>query len=270
MKAVLTIAGHDCSNGAGITKDLEVFASLGLHGLSVPTCSVIQGPKGATGLAPVSDDLFDRMLRRVLEDFPLSGVKIGILPEAYHVNRLLDLLAPLKTVVILDPVRSAKNGLTLMTDGARRVIEEDLLPLLTCITPNLDEASLLTDREIGDLQGMEWAARELVRKGAKTAVVKGGHLAGRPVDLLFDGSRVVTYEKERIDRNVHGTGCLFSSILLSFLVLGYEIAEAFEETEKAVGELLAESEQPVAGGYFYASPVRLAIRKGKDGGHRIQ
>jgi hydroxymethylpyrimidine/phosphomethylpyrimidine kinase len=80
----------------------------------------------------------------------------------------------LKTVVILDPVRSAKNGLTLMTDGARRVIEEDLLPLLTCITPNLDEASLLTDREIGDLQGMEWAARELVRKGAKTAVVKGG------------------------------------------------------------------------------------------------
>lgn len=263
MKAVLTIAGHDLSNGAGITKDLEVFASLGLHGLSVPTCAVIQGPRGATGLVPVSDDLFDQMLRKVREDFSLSGIKIGVIPEAYHVRCLLGFLASLKAIVVLDPVGSTKNGVRVMTDEARRIIEEDLLRHLTCITPNIDEASQLTGRRINDLAGMEWAARELVGRGAKNAVIKGGHLPGRPVDLLFDGSRVTTYEKKRIDKNVHGTGCLFSSTLLSFLAMEYPMAEAFRETERAVERLLQESEQPLEDGYFYASPVRSAIRHGE-------
>jgi hydroxymethylpyrimidine kinase/phosphomethylpyrimidine kinase len=263
VKAVLTIAGHDPSNGAGITKDLEVFASFGLHGLSVPTCFVIQGPRGASDVTEVADELFSLMLTKIREDFSIAAVKIGVLLKAYQVRCLADFLSSLKAAaVVLDPVRTAKNGLGLMTDEAQRDISEILLPHVTCITPNLDEASKFVGREISDPAGMEWAARELVRRGAKYAIIKGGHLAGEPADLLFDGKEVTISEKKRVARNVHGTGCLFSSTLLSFLTLDYPIVEAFRATGLVIERLLKESTQPLDDGYYYVSPVTSAMRGG--------
>jgi hydroxymethylpyrimidine kinase/phosphomethylpyrimidine kinase len=259
VKTVLTIAGHDLSNGAGITKDLEVFAALGLRGLSVPTCFVVQGPKGASAVGPIPENLFSQMLARAGEDFAIRGVKIGVLPRADHAQLLLPFLSSLEDAfVVLDPVGTAKNGLRLTTNEAQQVIKERLLPRLTCVTPNLGEASQLVGREITDLAGMEGAARELVKMGAAAVVVKGGHLTGEPTDLLFDGNRVTAWEKKRVDRNVHGTGCLFSSALLSFLVLDYPIVEAFRQTERGIEKMLQESEQPLDDGYFYASPADLA------------
>jgi hydroxymethylpyrimidine kinase / phosphomethylpyrimidine kinase / thiamine-phosphate diphosphorylase len=264
MKAVLTIAGYDASNGAGVTKDLEVFSSLGFHGLSVPTCFVVQGPAGATAMTPVAADLFSETLREVGKDFDIIGIKVGILPEARHVEALIDFLASHQgALVVLDPVRTAKNGLRLTTDEALTVVRDRLLPYLTSITPNLDEAAALFGRKIDDLNGMEWAARELVRKGAKSALVKGGHLAGEPIDLLFDGGRVSTHRKSRSDKEVHGTGCLFSSTLLSFLAMGYPLDEAFSATETAMERLLEESARPAETGYFYAFPAASAARDGE-------
>jgi len=264
VKFVLTIAGHDPSNGAGITKDLEVFASFGLHGLSIPTCLVVQGPKGVSGATAISDDVFVQMLNRVGQDFALAGVKIGVLPEAYHADRIVEFLPSLKDAfIVLDPIGSAKNGVRLTSDEAQSVVKEKLLRHLTCITPNLDETSELAGSEVHDIAGMEWAALGLAGKGAKSVVIKGGHLAGEPTDLLFDGSQLMRYEKKRIDRNVHGTGCLFSSTLLSFLVLDYPIREAFCATEHVMERLLEESVQPLGGGYFYASIASLALRGGE-------
>jgi hydroxymethylpyrimidine kinase/phosphomethylpyrimidine kinase len=279
VKVVLTIAGHDLSNGAGITKDLEVFASFGFHGLSVPTCFVVQGPRGASAVSAVSSALFAQMLGRAGTDFAADGIKIGVLPGIDHVDSLLDFLTVRpQPAVVLDPVMAAKNGLTLMSDETLRIVRERLLPRLSCITPNLDEASRLLNKDINDLSGMEWAARALVDRGAMSAIVKGGHLAGNPVDLFFDGDRVTTHEKRRIARNVHGTGCLFSSALLSFLVLGYPIAEAFLRTEHTMELLFRESIQPLDKGYFYAHPVALVARGGgnwwdeeaNDRGHSTQ
>jgi hydroxymethylpyrimidine kinase / phosphomethylpyrimidine kinase / thiamine-phosphate diphosphorylase len=264
MKTVLTIAGYDASNGAGVTKDLEVFSSLGFHGLSVPTCLVVQGPAGAATMTPVAVDPFSGMLREVGKDFDITGIKVGILPEARHVEVLTDFLAFHKgAFVVLDPVRAAKNGLRLTTDEAMTAVMERLLPHLTTITPNLDEAAALLGREIDDLNGMEWAARELVRKGAKSALIKGGHLAGEPVDLLFDGERVSTHRKNRTDKEVHGTGCLFSSTLVSFLAMSYPLGEAFSATETAMERLLEESAQPAETGYFYTFPAVSVARDGE-------
>jgi hydroxymethylpyrimidine kinase/phosphomethylpyrimidine kinase len=255
MKTVLTVAGFDASNGAGVTKDLEVFSYLGLFGFSVPTCFVVQGPKGANRVAPVSPDLFSEMLERAGADAGLSGVKVGVLPDSRHVDSLIEFLGLHgNPPVVADPVRAAKNGLQLVADEAAKAFEARLLSHLACLTPNLDEAGILLGRKIDDPAGMEWAARELFRMGPKSVVIKGGHLPGAPIDLLFDGEHVFTHEKGRIDREVHGTGCLFSSCLLSYMVMGYPIQEAFRATEEEIEKLLAQSVQTGGGGYFYAYP----------------
>ncbi len=260
MKTVITIAGHDLSHGAGITKDLEVFSSLGLHGISVPTSFVIQGPKGATTIEPIEPKLFEEMLRRGGADFHIEGVKIGVAADRAHVEKIVDFLRTRGNIpVVLDPVVSAKNGLKLITDGGLELLKTQLLPLASCITPNLDEAGVLFGTAAHDADTMERSARTACAMGAKGVVIKGGHLEGTPIDLLFDGEIVTTFERKRVEKTVHGTGCLFSSYLLSFLVLGYPLKEAFLETEGIMGRLLAESCQPADDGYFYAFPGLLGI-----------
>jgi hydroxymethylpyrimidine kinase / phosphomethylpyrimidine kinase / thiamine-phosphate diphosphorylase len=150
-----------------------------------------------------------------------------------------------------------------MTDEALSALRERLLPLLTCITPNLDEAGALLGRRPDDLTGMEWAARELRQKGTKNVLIKGGHLPGKPVDLLFDGEEISTHRRKRIDREVHGTGCLFSSAITSFLVMNYPMKEAFFAAEQAMDGFLKESSQPMEGGYFYAFPALSSAGDGE-------
>jgi hydroxymethylpyrimidine/phosphomethylpyrimidine kinase len=262
MKTVLTIGGHDLSNGAGITKDLEVFAVQGCHGISVPTSLVVQGPGGARSIAPVPERLFAEMLRRAAEDFNLSGIKIGALADAGHVEIVAEFLAAEKGVpVVLDPVAATKNGLKLVTDDGFKAVVGRLFPLITCVTPNTDEARLLLGTEIDGVSAMERAARSITGMGPHSVVLKGGHLPGEPVDLLFDGTDAVIYGKRRIERTVHGTGCMFSSTLLALLARGYPVKEAFLETERIMERLITGSAQPGSGGYFYAFP---GVDAGRD------
>jgi hydroxymethylpyrimidine/phosphomethylpyrimidine kinase len=255
MKYVLTIAGHDLSNGAGITKDLEVFSALGLHGLSVPTSFVVQGPTGVERIVPVPINVFSRMLEKAGETFSLSGIKVGVLADAPHVERVARFLAGFNGVpVVLDPVVAAKNNVRLITDEGLKALVELLLPLGLSLTPNLDEAKILAGTGIECLDEMEAAARAISKKGPRHVVLKGGHLGFDPVDLLFDGTHTTTYKRRRIDRVVHGTGCIFSSGLLACMASGYPVKEAFLETERLIDRLLAESYQPEEGGYYYAFP----------------
>jgi hydroxymethylpyrimidine/phosphomethylpyrimidine kinase len=259
MKYVLTIAGHDLSHGAGITKDLEVFASLGLHGLSVPTAYVVQGPKGASRVEPVPIGVFSDMMAKAKDAFPLSGVKVGVLPDAPHVEKVADFLASLGDIpFVLDPVIAAKNGVRLMTDEGLAALAGLLLPLGPSLTPNIDEAQALVGGRIEDIAAMEKAARALYAKGAKHAVLKGGHIAGEPVDLLFDGIEATTYGRKRVDKTVHGTGCLFSAALLGHMALDYPVKEAFLETERLLDRLFYESYRPAEGAYYYADPGCVA------------
>lgn len=260
MKTVITIAGHDLSHGAGITKDLEVFSSLGLHGLSVPTSLVVQGPKGVTAINPIDPALFGNMLRRARTDFRIDGVKIGVVADRPHVEKIVDFVNGCGNIpVALDPVISAKNGLRLITDEGLKSLRTRLVPVVSCITPNLDEAGTLLGARVHDTGTMELSARAICAMGPKGVVIKGGHLKGDATDLLFDGENITAFQRKRIGKTVHGTGCLFSSYLLSFLVLGYPLREAFLKTEGIMGRLLAESCQPADDGYFYAFPGLLGI-----------
>jgi len=256
MKNILTIAGYDPSSGAGVTRDLDTFFSLGCHGLSVPTCFVVQGPRGVRYIHPVPLDQFASMLRVVEEEVSVDGVKIGVLWDAPYTEMISSFLKKFKgKPVVVDPIYAAKNGRKLITEEGLKCLLKKIFPLTTLLTPNLEEASLLTGKKIKTLDDAKSCAKELVRLGPRAVVVKGGHLEGKPVDVFFDGKVMFLREKPRINRQIHGTGCLFSSLLAAFLTNGYPLKEAFLAAEKEMeGALERNYSISGGGGYFYSSP----------------
>jgi hydroxymethylpyrimidine kinase / phosphomethylpyrimidine kinase / thiamine-phosphate diphosphorylase len=264
MKHVLTIAGHDLSSGAGITKDLEIFLALGLHPVSIPTSFVVQGPGGVSDLFPTPSKPFDEMLKTTRDAMELDGIKVGVLGETIRVKAVSSFLKGCREKpIVVDPVIASKNGVKLLSDEGLRAMIKHIFPVSYLITPNIYEASTILKKPIRNAVEMEGAALLLSQLGPKNVLLKGGHLPGDPVDLLFDGRGVFTHKKPRIDRNVHGTGCALSSLILSFIVLGYPLREAFLEAEREMEEILKESYQLNEKGYWYASLTRI-VQKGNE------
>jgi len=254
MKNVLTIAGFDPSSGAGITRDLDTFFSLGLHGIAAPTSTVVQGPQGVSDIYPTPLDTFHAMLASIREDMRVDGVKIGVAWDERYVEALSDFLPEYpETPVVVDPVLAAKNGISLLNNNGLKSLIKTVFPKTTVITPNLDEASRITGEKIKTFKDMEGCARALAATGPQAVVIKGGHLKGKPTDLLFDGSDCITWQRKRVDRVIHGTGCILSSLIVSFLVHGYSIKESFLASEGLMDDLVKEGYQISKDGYFYTS-----------------
>jgi hydroxymethylpyrimidine/phosphomethylpyrimidine kinase len=259
---LLTIAGHDVTNGAGITKDLEVFSFFGFFGLSAPTAFVIQGPFGARSIYPIAPEILSNMLEEAEKAFTVKGIKIGVIPDIPQISVIMSFLERHKDAfVVLDPVFAAKNGLPLITESATQVLKEGMFPYTDCITPNLDETELLLSHKISTVEHMKQAAIDLSKMGPKAVIVKGGHLQGDPVDVLFDGLDISVFEKKRVHKTVHGTGCLFSSAVLSFCVLGNSVKEALGAAEGQIEAFIKESFQPHSEGYFYVSPGISGLKR---------
>jgi hydroxymethylpyrimidine kinase/phosphomethylpyrimidine kinase len=254
MRTVLTIAGFDPSSGAGITRDLDTFFSLGMHGISVPTCFVIQGPGGVESVHPVPVDQFRDMLRVAARGVSPAGMKTGVLFGNAYMEILAEFLRQHEAIpLVIDPVMASKNEMVLLPGEGPQSLKDTLFPLATVVTPNIDEASRLSGMEIRDLDTMKKAAEAIRAQGPRAVVVKGGHLRGEPLDLLCDGRDFRTWQRKRVDRVIHGTGCLFSSFLLAFLAKGYPLAEAFIEAEQRMDEALQGSYRIDQDGYFYAA-----------------
>lgn len=254
MKNVLTIAGFDPSSGAGITKDLDIFFSLGLHGIAAPTGTVVQSPQGVRTIYPTPTEAFISMITSIRKDMEVHGVKIGVMVDERYVEILSDYLPEYPEIpVVVDPVLSAKNGVSLLNDKGLKKLVKSVFPKATVITPNLEEASRITGEKVKTLKDMEGCARALAAAGPQAVIIKGGHLKGQPTDLLFDGSDCITWQRKRVDRIIHGTGCVFSSLLVSFLVHGYSIRESFLASESCMDELIKEGYRISKDGYFYIS-----------------
>jgi hydroxymethylpyrimidine/phosphomethylpyrimidine kinase len=264
MKHVLTIAGHDLSSGAGIAKDLEIFLALGLHPVSVPTSFVIQGPLGVSDLCSTPANPFNKMLKIARDGIRLDGIKVGVLGGTAQVKMVSDFLKGYREgPIVVDPLIASKNGFRLISREGLRVMIKHIFPLSHLITPNIDEASTILKKPVRSVGEMERAAMLLSQLGPRNVLLKGGHLNGDPVDLLFDGKQIVTHKKARIDRNVHGTGCTLSSLMLSFVVLGYPLKEAFLEAEHVMEDILKESYRLNEKGYWYASLTQI-LQKGNE------
>jgi hydroxymethylpyrimidine kinase/phosphomethylpyrimidine kinase len=253
MRNILTIAGYDPSSGAGIVRDMDTFFSLGIHGLSIPTCTVVQGPKGVTGIYRTPIKEFKAMVAIMGKDLPLHGVKVGVACDAPYVREIAALLKKKEIPLVIDPVTAAKNGTELITKAGFMALVKSLFPLATVVTPNIAEASHICGVKIKTIDDMKEAARSIIKTGPKAVIVKGGHLKGDPIDIFYDGTEFIQRKKKRIKREVHGTGCSFSSLIVSFLVLGYCLKDAFFASEDAMEEILKTSYRIDKKGYFYMS-----------------
>jgi hydroxymethylpyrimidine/phosphomethylpyrimidine kinase len=232
MKIALTIAGSDSGGGAGIQADLKTFQQFGVFGTSVIVAITAQNTREVRAVETVPDAMVSAQITALAEDLPPAALKTGMLAEAGLVRLVARAIrenawGPL----VVDPVMVSTSGARLLSTEAEEVVREDLLPLAALVTPNLDEAAILTGRVVHDVPTMERAGTTLLRFGAGAALVKGGHLSGQTVtDVLVTPSGIRHFSRPRIETgSVHGTGCTLSAAITAGLALERTLEQAVED-----------------------------------------
>jgi hydroxymethylpyrimidine/phosphomethylpyrimidine kinase len=243
MKRILTIAGSDSGGGAGIQADLKAVTVLGGYGLSVITALTAQNTLGVNGVWPVPVEFIALQMDTVLSDIGADAVKTGMLATAEVVHTVAEGLKRHHVPnLVVDPVMVAASGASLLRQEAVDTLKKELLPLADLVTPNLYEAAILSGLAVTNLEQMEAAAKSIHSLGAKLVLVKGGHLAGRAVDLLYDGRTTEAFEVARIrTENTHGTGCTLSAALAFFLANGHTPAQAVALAKDFITEAIRAS-----------------------------
>jgi hydroxymethylpyrimidine/phosphomethylpyrimidine kinase len=233
---VLSIAGSDSSGGAGIQADARTFAAFGIHGATAVTAVTAQGADGVRAWEPVSVALVREQIRAALDDLAPAAVKTGMLATAAVVRVVAEELAGVAVPVVCDPVLVSSSGRPLLEHDARETLVEELLPVVTLLTPNADEAEALTGRPVRTVEDAEAAATALLARGPRAVLVKGGHLAAGPgPDVLVDASGPRRFEGPRVETpHTHGTGCVLSAALAAGLALGDPLEEAVRRAKRFV------------------------------------
>jgi hydroxymethylpyrimidine/phosphomethylpyrimidine kinase len=250
----LTIAGVDPSGGAGVLADVKTFSALGAYGTAVIAALTAQNTRSVTGIHGVPPDFVRLQLDTLFDDVQIDAVKIGMLGTAPITRAVADgLAAPIASGtprhVVVDPVMIAKSGDRLLSPDASALLVEAILPLATVLTPNLPEAGALLRRSAPEsLAEMRRAAEDLRRllgdAGSRWVLVKGGHLAGAPIDVLHDGDRMLELPSPRIEtRHTHGTGCTLSAAIAALLPQRAETVAAIEEAKRYVTQAIAHADE---------------------------
>ncbi len=242
MNVALTIAASDSSAGAGIQADLAVFRELGVYGTCAVTAVTAQGSGEVKKVCDVPPRIVAAQIDAVTRGFDVSACKIGMLHKPQIVQTVLERIRRREIPnVVLDPVMKAKRGEVLLTGPGIKRLKRYLLPLVTLVTPNRDEAGVLVGFDVVDEKTAREAAQALVEMGAKAALVKGGHAEGEPVDTLFDGEKLHEFSGKRVDKQMHGTGCVLSAAIAARLALGDELIEAIRSAKDYVESAIERS-----------------------------
>src|SRR3954454_25211795 len=196
---VLTVAGSDSGGGAGIQADLKTMLALGVHGMSVVAAVTAQNSVGVQGYWELPVEAVRAQLDSVLGDIGVDAVKTGMLASAPLVTVVAEALATVGVPVVVDPVSVSKHGDALLDPDALEAVRGRLLPVATVITPNLYEAEQLAGVKVGGEDDLRRAAEALLAFGPRAVLVKGGHLAGDAVDLLYDGEHEHRFRSPRLD-----------------------------------------------------------------------
>lgn len=233
MKTVLTIAGSDCSGGAGIQADLKTIAALGLYGMSVITALTAQNTTGVSGIMEASPEFVEQQLDCVFEDIPPDAVKIGMVSNPDIIRAIARKLRQYNPkAIVTDPVMISTSGSRLLRPEAEQALVEELFPGAV-VTPNLFEAQVLAEMEIRTKEDMLTAAQKIMQTGCKAVLLKGGHLDGTADDLLYHKDDFHWFTAERVNNpNTHGTGCTLSSAIACGLALGKPLEQAVEEAKQ--------------------------------------
>lgn len=225
----LTIAGSDSGGGAGIQADLKTFQMLEVFGMSAVTAITAQNTLGVHGIYDIPLEGIGGQIDAVAEDLGVDAVKTGMLSKPEVIELVASKVKQHGFAhLVVDPVMIAKGGASLLAESAKDVLRRVLLPLATVVTPNVPEAEVLTGFRIQTVEDMKTAAHTIVDEyGAKAVVVKGGHLAEAPIDVLYDGNGFHLLEGQRYPtKHTHGTGCTFSAAITAELAKGHSLEEA--------------------------------------------
>lgn len=243
MKKVLSIAGSDCSGGAGVQADLKTFSAHGVFGMTVIASVVAENTFRVIEYQDVRPDMIQKQMDAVFEDIPPDGVKIGMLSCRESMLAVAEKLQEWKPGnVVIDPVMYAKNGCALMDPDSIDTLIAQLVPLADVITPNIPEAEKMAGMHIQTEDDMKKSARIIHKMGCRAVLIKGGHSQGDATDILFDGNEFHSFTAARIHtKNTHGTGCTYSSAITSNLALGYPIQEAISRAKRYVTIAIAHS-----------------------------
>ncbi len=247
VPVALTVAGSDCSAGAGIQADLKTFAALGVYGLTAVTCIVAEVPGKVSRIEPVTARMVREQIEVLLKNFRVSSIKTGLLCSTEIICAVAQTIqaAEKKTArsipFVVDPVMIATSGDNLLEPEAIEAYKNKLFPLATLITPNLDEAALLLETTIIDREQMEKAAKVLAKKYRASILLKGGHLRGdNAIDLLFHQGELTEFSAPFVRGiETHGTGCTYSAAIAAGLASGFSLEQAIERAKKFVTESIA-------------------------------
>ena len=243
----LTIAGSDCSAGAGIQADLKTFHRSGVHGLSAITSVVSETPLEVREIEAIPTTLVQSQIQILLETYPINAIKIGMLPTRSCTIAICEILKENQIPIITDPVMVASTGSLLIQSDTTEAIADRLLPLSTLVTPNIPEAKKLLGNEIKSHEDMEKSAREISEKYETSCLIKGGHLPskGDRLDILWHDGKAhhFSHPDAGIGNGIHGTGCALSSAIAAHIAKGKTIELAVESGINLVQDLIRESKE---------------------------
>jgi hydroxymethylpyrimidine kinase/phosphomethylpyrimidine kinase len=262
MKRVLTIAGSDSGGGAGIQADLKAITLLGGYGMTVLTALTAQNTMGVQAIHEVPPAFVEKQIDAVLSDIGTDIIKTGMLANAEIIEVVAKKIRQYRIKkVVIDPVMVAKGGSSLLQKEAEKVLIEKLIPLALVTTPNLHEAAALSGLKVRSIAEMKRAARRIYEMGSKYVVVKGGHLKGEAIDILYDGRIYDEIKGPRIEtKNTHGTGCTFASALATLIARGESVPEAARKA-KAFITMAIQSSLPLGRGTGPTNPFAYVLRE---------
>ena len=241
MKKALSIAGSDCSGGAGIQADIKTMSAHGIYAMSAITALTAQNTTGVTDILEATPDFLSAQLDAVFSDIFPDAVKIGMVSSAALIDVIAQKLRQYQARhIVVDPVMVSTSGSKLLKDEALEALKTKLLPLAEVVTPNIPEAEILADRKIESPADMEAAAKTISEQYHCAVLCKGGHDLNDANDLLWKDGAGHWFKGNRIDNpNTHGTGCTLSSAIASNLAKGMELEEAVRRAKEYISGALA-------------------------------
>jgi hydroxymethylpyrimidine/phosphomethylpyrimidine kinase len=241
MKKVLTIAGSDCSGGAGIQADLKTMTMNGVYGMSAITALTAQNTTGVRAVQESTPEFLQEQIDAIFEDIRPDAVKIGMVSSSELVRVIADRLRYYQAAnVVVDPVMVATSGSALMKNDAVQTLVADLFPLAALVTPNIPEAQVLAGLDVETKEDMIAAARQIGDVYRRPVLLKGGHRPNDADDLLYAQGELIWLEGKRVaNPNTHGTGCTLSSAIAANLAKGFSLVESARRAKAYVSDALS-------------------------------
>ncbi|MBR0091116.1 MAG: bifunctional hydroxymethylpyrimidine kinase/phosphomethylpyrimidine kinase [Lachnospiraceae bacterium] len=241
LHTALTVAGSDCSGGAGIQADLKTMTMNGVYAMSAVTALTAQNTTGVSAIQESTPAFLKQQIDAIFEDIPPDAVKIGMVSSVELIRVIADRLRHYHAKnIVVDPVMVATSGSVLLQEDAVQTLIGELLPLATLVTPNIPEAQILSGQRIESPEDMTAAAKLIGDRHHCAVLLKGGHKVNDANDLLYADGKAVWFEGRRIDNpNTHGTGCTLSSAIAANLAKNFSLDTSVRRAKEYISGALA-------------------------------